>query len=93
MYSGRLCRRPGPACEPGPGFRVRSGVARCFPEPVHFSRATALTSDIRHRLWAQQFLWSSLYAGWNYVTAARVPAFEAHNLCLMSLVKAVAREK
>ncbi|GAB3708396.1 TetR/AcrR family transcriptional regulator [Nocardiopsis oceani] len=44
-------------------------------------------------LWAQQLLWSSLYAGWNYVTAARVPAFEAHNLCLMSLVKAVAREK
>lgn len=44
-------------------------------------------------LWAQQLLWSSLYAGWTYVTAARVPAFEAHNLCLMSLVKAVAREK
>ncbi|GAB3709281.1 TetR/AcrR family transcriptional regulator [Nocardiopsis nanhaiensis] len=44
-------------------------------------------------LWAQQLMWSSLYAGWTYVTAARVPAFEAHNLCLMSLVKAVAREK
>lgn len=44
-------------------------------------------------LWAQQLLWSSLYAGWLYVTAAKVPAFEAHNMCLLSLVKALAREK
>ncbi len=44
-------------------------------------------------LWAQQLLWSSLYAGWLYVTTAKVPAFEAHNMCLLSLVKALAREK
>lgn len=44
-------------------------------------------------LWAQQLLWSSLYSGWLYVTTAKVPAFEAHNLCLLSLVKALAREK
>jgi AcrR family transcriptional regulator len=44
-------------------------------------------------LWAQQLLWSSLYAGWVYVTSARVPVFEAHNMCLLSLVKAVGREK
>lgn len=44
-------------------------------------------------LWAQQLLWSSLYAGWLYVTAAKVPAFEAHNMCLLSLVKALARER
>lgn len=44
-------------------------------------------------LWAQQLLWSSLYAGWVYVTSAKVPAFEAHNMCLLSLVKALAREK
>ncbi|MGW5878683.1 TetR/AcrR family transcriptional regulator [Nocardiopsis terrae] len=43
-------------------------------------------------LWAQQLLWSSLYAGWLYVNVARVPAFEAHNMCLMSLVKALARD-
>ncbi|MBE1457067.1 AcrR family transcriptional regulator [Nocardiopsis terrae] len=44
-------------------------------------------------LWAQQLLWSSLYAGWLYVNVARVPAFEAHNMCLMSLVKALARDR
>ena len=44
-------------------------------------------------LWAQQLLWSTLYAGWVYVTSARVPVFEAHNMCLLSLVKAVGREK
>lgn len=44
-------------------------------------------------LWAQHLLWSSLYAGWTYSTAAKVPAYEAHNMCLMSLLKAVAREK
>ncbi|MBQ1080448.1 TetR/AcrR family transcriptional regulator [Nocardiopsis sp. B62] len=42
-------------------------------------------------LWAQQLMWSTLYAGWLHVTTARVPAFEAHNMCLMSLVKAVSR--
>ncbi|PWV57513.1 TetR family transcriptional regulator [Nocardiopsis sp. L17-MgMaSL7] len=44
-------------------------------------------------LWAQQLMWSTLYAGWLHVTTARVPAFEAHNMCLMSLVKAVSRER
>ncbi|MFE9245421.1 TetR/AcrR family transcriptional regulator [Nocardiopsis sp. NPDC006938] len=44
-------------------------------------------------LWAQQLMWSALYAGWVHVTTARVPALEAHNLCLMSLVKAISRER
>ncbi|MDE3722711.1 helix-turn-helix domain containing protein [Nocardiopsis sp. N85] len=42
-------------------------------------------------LWAQQLLWSGLYAGWTYVTTAKVPAYEALTLCLHSLVKAVER--
>ncbi|MFE1165937.1 TetR/AcrR family transcriptional regulator [Nocardiopsis sp. NPDC058789] len=44
-------------------------------------------------LWAQQLLWSTLYGGWLYVSSARVPAFEAHNMCVLSLVKAVSRER
>ena len=43
-------------------------------------------------LWAQQHLWATLYAGWTYTTVAKVPAFESHNMCLLSLVKAVGRE-
>ncbi len=43
-------------------------------------------------LWAQQLLWSGLYAGATYVWVARVPAFEALNMCLLSLVKAVSTE-
>ncbi|KOX15203.1 TetR/AcrR family transcriptional regulator [Nocardiopsis sp. NRRL B-16309] len=44
-------------------------------------------------LWAQQLLWAGLYAGWSYVAVARVPAYEALNMCLLSLVKAVSREQ
>lgn len=43
-------------------------------------------------LWAQQHLWATLYAGWTYTTVAKVPVFESHNMCLLSLVKAVGRE-
>lgn len=43
-------------------------------------------------LWAQQHLWSTLYAGWTYTGVAKVPVFEAHNMCLLSLVKAIGRE-
>ena len=43
-------------------------------------------------LWAQQHLWATLYAGWTYTGVAKVPVFEAHNMCLLSLVKAVGRE-
>ncbi|WP_067603450.1 TetR/AcrR family transcriptional regulator [Nocardiopsis listeri] len=43
-------------------------------------------------LWAQQLLWAALYAGWTYTDVAKVPVFEAHNMCLMSLVKAIGRE-
>ncbi|CAL9563289.1 HTH-type transcriptional repressor LfrR [Nocardiopsis dassonvillei] len=42
-------------------------------------------------VWAEQLLWAGLYAGWSYVTTARVPAYEALTLCLHSLVKAVER--
>jgi AcrR family transcriptional regulator len=42
-------------------------------------------------MWAQQLLWAGLYAGWSYVTVARVPAYEALNLCLLSLVNAMAK--
>jgi AcrR family transcriptional regulator len=42
-------------------------------------------------LWAEQIMWAGLYAGWTYVTTARVPAYEALTLCLHSLVKAVER--
>ena len=44
-------------------------------------------------LWAHQLLWAGLYAGWSYVAVARVPAYEALNMCLLSLVKAVSREQ
>ncbi|WP_143832047.1 TetR/AcrR family transcriptional regulator [Nocardiopsis sp. CNR-923] len=44
-------------------------------------------------LWAQQLLWSGLYAGAVYVNVARVPAFEALNMCLLSLVKAVSDDR
>ncbi|MEU2972590.1 TetR/AcrR family transcriptional regulator [Nocardiopsis alba] len=44
-------------------------------------------------LWAQQLLWSMLYSGWTYSSIARVPVFESHNMCVMSLVKALARER
>ncbi|MEV2276687.1 TetR family transcriptional regulator [Nocardiopsis sp. NPDC049922] len=44
-------------------------------------------------LWAQQLLWSGLYAGAVYVDVARVPAFEALNMCLLSLVKAVSDDR
>lgn len=43
-------------------------------------------------LWAQQLLWSTLYSGWHYSKVAKVPVFESHNMCLLSLVKAVGRE-
>ncbi|MBR8740288.1 TetR/AcrR family transcriptional regulator [Nocardiopsis sp. MG754419] len=43
-------------------------------------------------LWAQQLLWSTLYSGWSYSGVARVPVFEAHNMCLLSLVKAIGRQ-
>jgi AcrR family transcriptional regulator len=41
-------------------------------------------------IWAQQLLWSGLYAAWAYVGNGRTPAYEALNLCVYSLVKAVA---
>ncbi|MFI6577503.1 TetR/AcrR family transcriptional regulator [Nocardiopsis sp. NPDC050513] len=44
-------------------------------------------------LWAQQLLWSGLYAGAVYANVARVPAFEALNMCLLSLVKAVSDDR
>ncbi|MFD3683360.1 TetR/AcrR family transcriptional regulator [Nocardiopsis sp. NPDC058631] len=40
--------------------------------------------------WMQQFLWAGLYSGWSYVNTGRVSAYEALNLCVLSLVKVVA---
>ena len=40
--------------------------------------------------WMQQFLWAGLYSGWSYVNTGQVSAYEALNLCVLSLVKVAA---
>ncbi|OOC54989.1 MULTISPECIES: TetR/AcrR family transcriptional regulator [Nocardiopsis] len=40
--------------------------------------------------WAQQLMWAGLYAAWTHVNSSRTPAYEVLNLCVYSLVKAVA---
>ncbi|WP_159942765.1 MULTISPECIES: TetR/AcrR family transcriptional regulator [unclassified Nocardiopsis] len=42
--------------------------------------------------WARQILWAGLYAAWTYVNVEGTSAYEALNLCVRSLVKAVAAE-
>ncbi|MFJ9556729.1 TetR/AcrR family transcriptional regulator [Nocardiopsis sp. NPDC101807] len=40
--------------------------------------------------WMQQFLWAGLYSGWSYVNTGEASAYEALNLCVLSLEKVAA---
>ncbi len=65
---------------------ARSTLQRYF---VERGRADGSIDPEVTPVWAQQLLWAGLYAAWTYVGVGRTSVYEALNLCVRSLVKAV----
>src|SRR5699024_12262819 len=72
-----------------PDEEVREDADIAFYELIERGHEDGTIDPRITPIWAQNLLWSTLYAGWAYSTVTRVSNFEALGVAIYSLRKAV----
>lgn len=73
----------------GPDEEVQEDADIAFYELIERGHEDGTIDPRITPIWAQNLLWSTLYAGWAYSTVTRVSNFEALGVAIYSLRKAV----